>query len=92
MKRCFFAEVLAKVVNLQKALAESGMPSHEMANSLTLAMAMAKADTKDSLKSLLLNFSDLLTQDISAEDLQLLLSLSEAMSNGEMPEEVIRSE
>lgn len=34
MKRDFFAEVLAKIVNFQKA--ESGMPSHEIANSLTL--------------------------------------------------------
>jgi hypothetical protein len=53
-------EVLSKVVHLQKALAESGMAKHEIASALTLAMAMANADTKETLNQLLDHFADVL--------------------------------
>ena len=83
-------EVLSKVVHLQKALADSGMAKHEIASALTLAMAMANADTKETLRQLLDHFAEVLDGEVTIEQIQMLLSMAEAMSNGEMPEEVVR--
>ncbi len=83
-------EILSKVVHLQKALADSGMARHEIANALTLAMAMANSTTKDSLQQLLEHFGDLISGDVTEAEVQMLLSMAEAMSNGGMPEEVVR--
>ena len=84
------ADMLSKVVHLQKALSDSGMARHEIANALTLAMAMANAETKETLKNLLEHFGDLISDDVTLEEIQMLLVLAEAMSSGSMPEEVVR--
>ncbi len=83
-------EILSKVVHLQKALADSGMARHEIANALTLAMAMANSATKETLQQLLEHFGDLITGDVTEAEVQMLLSMAEAMSTGGMPEEVVR--
>ena len=82
--------MLSKVVHLQKALADSGMAKHEIANALTLAMAMANSETKESLQDLIKHFADVLGGEVTEEEVQMLLAMAEAMSNGEMPEEVVR--
>ena len=83
-------EVLSKVVHLQKALADSGMAKHEIASALTLAMAMANSNTKDSLRDLLEHFVEILGKEVTEEEVQMLLTMAEAMASGEMPEEVVR--
>jgi hypothetical protein len=83
-------EMLSKVVHLQKALADSGMAKHEIANALTLAMAMANSETKENLKNLIRHFGDVLDGEVTEEEVQMLLAMAEAMNNGEMTEEVVR--
>ena len=98
-------ETVAKVAFLAKSMAENGMPTSEIANALTMAiceianaltMAISMPDgpDKDSLKEmeamLIEIIGDPAKGGLTEEDIKMLLSLSDAMSNVDLPPEAIR--
>ncbi len=87
-------ETVAKVAFLAKSMAENGMPTSEIANALTMAISMPDGPDKDSLKEmeamLIEIIGDPAKGGLTEEDIKMLLSLSDAMSNVDLPPEAIR--
>lgn len=83
-------ETVAKAIALQKNLAENGMSKHEIANAMSLALALGLDHSQN--KSLIeAAFKDLILNGLCQDEIDSILALTKAIEDGaEIPPEAIR--